>query len=74
MVDGLPVIPADKKTRLFDVILKIYNQVSPVTADDIYMPFNESTQQSYGFAFIKFSSKENAETSMKVSNGIAIDR
>ena len=74
VVDGLPIIPVDKKSRLFDVIIKIYTQISPITAEDIHMPFNESTQQSYGFAFIKFSSKESAENSMKVSQGLAIDR
>ena len=38
------------------------------------MPFDESANQSYGFCFVKFRSKENAENALKVSQGLAIDR
>ena len=38
------------------------------------MPFNEETENTYGFCFIKFPKKEDAEAAIKITDGFAIDK
>jgi translation initiation factor 3 subunit B len=75
IVDNLPCVGKDKFEKLNQVVLKIYKQVSDkVTDNDIYMPFDESTGLTYGFCFIKFFTKEEAEIAIQVTNGYDLSK
>ena len=74
-VDGLPLVPKDKIEKLTQVILKVYIQISDkITTADLYMPFNDETQTTYGFCFIKFGSKEEAEKAVQITNGFDLSK
>lgn len=74
IIDNVPKVPKDKMSRLLDVLLKIYVQLSAIQQKDIHMPFDESTGLTHGFCFVKFATKDEAEQAMKVTQGLAIDK
>lgn len=74
VVDNIPVVPQEKIPKLLSVLVKIYAKIAKVSESDIYMPFNEEAKTTYGFCFIKFSSAEDAENAIKVTQGFAIDK
>lgn len=74
IVENIPAVSSEKIPKLMGVLLKIYAQMSKITESDIHMPFNEETQTTYGFCFIKFSNKDEAENAMKLTQGLAIDK
>ena len=75
IVDNLPMIPKDKIEKLLGVLKKMYTQInSNITDGDIYMPFNEVAGTTYGFCFIKFPKRDDAENAIKVTNGYQIDK
>mmetsp|Transcript_20849 Transcript_20849/g.35345 ORF Transcript_20849/g.35345 Transcript_20849/m.35345 type:complete len:781 (+) Transcript_20849:34-2376(+) len=74
IVDNIPAVPKEKIPKLLTVLMKIYVQIAPISESDIYMPFNEETNTTYGFCFIRYSSKEEASEAVKVTQGFAIDK
>ncbi len=85
VVDGIPVVNQEKAPKLYTAILKVFSQVynevkkvyahaAPITEADITMPFNPETGTSYGFCFIKFSSKLEAEKAISMVNGFELDK
>eukprot|EP00598_Pedospumella_elongata_P000736 CAMPEP_0184967208 /NCGR_PEP_ID=MMETSP1098-20130426/659_1 /TAXON_ID=89044 /ORGANISM="Spumella elongata, Strain CCAP 955/1" /LENGTH=770 /DNA_ID=CAMNT_0027488627 /DNA_START=35 /DNA_END=2347 /DNA_ORIENTATION=+ len=74
IVDNIPAVGAEKVPKLLSVLLKVYAVNNKVTESDIYMPFNEDTKTTYGFAFIKFSTAEEAAQAVKLTQGFAIDK
>lgn len=74
IVDDIPKVTQDKVTRLKEALVKIYAQVAPVSEADIYMPFDDAENISYGFCFIKFPSKELAEIAVKATQGYKLGK
>ena len=75
VVDNLPAVPQEKFTKFQTVLLKIYGNISSnVKESNIYMPMNPETNTTYGFCFIKFNTREEAENAMQVTQGFAIDK
>jgi len=74
VIDNIPQVPREKIPRLLSVLLKIYVQISPITESDVTLPINEETGLTYGFCFIKFSSLDEAESALRVTQGLAIDK
>jgi RNA recognition motif-containing protein len=73
IVDGIPIIGAEKKDKLCGVILKLYSKIYPgIVMEDINMPFDE-TNNSYGFCMIRLGSKEYADTAIAHTNGFKMD-
>lgn len=75
VVDNLPQVPQEKIEKLASVLLsKIYSQVETLSRDALFMPFDDAAGTTYGFAFIKFSKKENAEKAVKLTQDFAMDK
>lgn len=74
VVDNLPTVTKDKIPKFLGVLLKIYMQIAAITENDIHMPFDDAAGTTYGFAFIKFKSKDEAENAIKVTHGFAMDK
>lgn len=73
VVDGLPIIPFEKKDKLCNVLYKLYVKVcSTLVMEDINMPF-DSANNSYGFCFIKLSTKELVDAAITHTNGFKLD-
>ena len=50
MVDGLPIVNADQKTKLVKFLLKKLNQHGKTSEDAIFMPMNDKNM-SEGFVY-----------------------
>ena len=74
MVDDLPKVSADKKPQLTKFLLKKLNQFGKTSEDAIYMPINEETNESDGFAFVEFNSPEQAAAAARHLNNTALDK
>ena len=48
VIDGLPIVPEDSKSKLVKFLLKKLNSVGKTREDAIYMPLNEK-KMSEGF-------------------------
>lgn len=77
IVDNTPVIGPDKLDKLKGVLSKLYAQVNPLEefkTTDIYMPVDTQSNQTLGFCFIKFKTKEDAEKAVSITQGFALDK
>jgi translation initiation factor 3 subunit B len=71
IVDGLPVVPAEKREKLINVIRKFFSQVGTITT--LTMPQGPDNS-SLGFAFIEFSSEAEANAAIARANGYKLDK
>ena len=75
VVDNIPKVGPEKMAKLRDVILKIYVRIrEKLSANDLDMPFDEATQMTLGFCFIKFGNRSEAEKAMEVTQGFSMDK
>ena len=73
IVDGLPIVPGEKREKLLNVIRKFFSQVGTIIEGGLEMPANEAGS-SLGFAFIEFSSEAEAATAVQKANGYKLDK
>ncbi|KAF2265671.1 eukaryotic translation initiation factor 3 subunit B [Lojkania enalia] len=74
VIDGLPVVPEDNRAKLIKFILRKLNSVGRVKDDGVFMPLNEETGQTEGFAFVEYSAPAEAIHAVKQLNGTPLDR
>lgn len=74
VVDGLPVVPEASKVKLIKFLVKKLSEVGHTSADAVFMPMNEETQMSEGYAFVEYETPEQALAACKRLNGIALDK
>ncbi|PGH12670.1 eukaryotic translation initiation factor 3 subunit B [Polytolypa hystricis UAMH7299] len=73
VIDGLPVVPAESKTKLVKFLLKKLNAVGRTSEDAVFMPLNEKNM-SEGFAFVEYETPEQAVAAAKQLHGTALDK
>ena len=73
IVDGLPIVPAEKHEKLTNVIRKFFSQVGTIVENGLEMPKDEKGT-SKGFAFIEFSSVAEATAAIQKANGYKLDK
>ena len=71
-VDGLPVVPSEKKEKLVNVVRKFFSQVGSITQLD--MPMDKEDKSSLGFAFIEFETEAEATAAIQKANGYKLDK
>ena len=75
IVENIPKVGPEKLEKLIGYVLKIYLKFSAkMTAKDIHMPLDESTNLTLGFCFIIFGSAAEADAAMNVTQGFALDK
>ncbi|KAI5810180.1 eukaryotic translation initiation factor eIF2A-domain-containing protein [Peziza echinospora] len=73
VVDGLPIVNEAAKTKLIKFLVKRLSTVGRTKADAIFMPMNEATGKSEGYAFVEYETPEQAIAATKKLNGLALD-
>jgi hypothetical protein len=58
VVDNLPAVAREKHEKLSAVIRKVFGQVGDIRDNGLWMPIDEETGMSQGFAFIEFKSAQ----------------
>lgn len=75
VIDGTPITTVDKVEKLLSVILKLFVQFSPtLSVNDIYLPIDPTTNETYGFCFIKFPSKKEADMAIESAQGFKMGK
>ena len=73
VIDGLPKVPADSRSKLLKFVgKKIQGRLKG--DDALYMPLDEATQMTEGFAFVEFDTAEQAAQAVKQLHGIPLDK
>ncbi|RPA76239.1 eukaryotic translation initiation factor 3 [Ascobolus immersus RN42] len=74
VVDGLPVVTEENKPKLVKFLTKRLNEVGRAKADQIFMPIDEATGKSQGYAFVEYETADQATAACKQLSGIALDK
>jgi translation initiation factor 3 subunit B len=75
IVENLPQVSPEKVEKLTQVILKIYRQFSDtLDVEDLYMPLNPETNQTYGVCFVRLNKHEDAVKAIAATQGFAISK
>ncbi|KAF2222064.1 eukaryotic translation initiation factor eIF2A-domain-containing protein [Elsinoe ampelina] len=72
--DGLPVVPADSRPKLTKFILKRLTSVGSTDEERVFMPIDEDTKMTLGYAFVEYGSSEEAAAAIKALNLTALDK
>ncbi|KIY72856.1 translation initiation factor eIF-3b [Cylindrobasidium torrendii FP15055 ss-10] len=74
VVDGLPIIDNTKLDRLLTKVAKEFSKRgASIKGEDIYLPWDEKTGKSKGYAFVEFRSGEDAATAIATMHNHAFD-
>jgi len=73
-VANLPVVGPDKFDKLLTVILKLYSQIVHVSQERVWMPVDESSKLSKGYAFIECASAADAAVAAEQTQGYKLDK
>ncbi|KAK5461095.1 Translation initiation factor 3 subunit b [Exophiala xenobiotica] len=75
VIDGLPIVNADQKSKLLKFLLKRLNSVGTIKdgEESIFMPMNDQGV-SEGFAFVEYQTPEQAVAATKQLHGVALDK
>mmetsp|Transcript_36262 Transcript_36262/g.43780 ORF Transcript_36262/g.43780 Transcript_36262/m.43780 type:complete len:706 (-) Transcript_36262:230-2347(-) len=74
IVDNLPVVPPEKHEKLVNVVKKIYGQIAAIREGGLWMPVDQETNKTKGYAFIEFCTPEEADTAVQQTNGYKLDK
>jgi translation initiation factor 3 subunit B len=58
VVDNLPVVPPEKYEKLVGVIRKIFARTGTIRESGLWMPVDEETKLSKGYAFIEYNTPQ----------------
>ena len=58
VVDNLPEVPPEKYEKLVGVIRKIFARTGTIRENGLWMPVDEETKQSKGYAFIEYNTPQ----------------
>lgn len=73
VIDGLPIVPEEKKPQLIKFLLKKLNSIGKTREESIFMPLDES-RKSEGYAFVEYDTPAQATAATKALNGTALDK
>ncbi|BDA47339.1 Eukaryotic translation initiation factor 3 subunit B [Coccomyxa sp. Obi] len=75
VVDNLPIVPEEKFEKLSGVVKKVISQAHGIIREGgFYMPKDEETKNTKGYAFVEFNSPEEALAVRQAVNGFKLDK
>ncbi|TKA68706.1 Eukaryotic translation initiation factor 3 subunit B [Cryomyces minteri] len=74
VVDGLPKVREDAHQKLVKFLLRKLNTVGKTGEDLIFMPINEETGMTDGYAFVEYETPEQAVAATKALHGTSLDK
>eukprot|EP00877_Chromochloris_zofingiensis_P000044 jgi/Chrzof1/1003/Cz01g36140.t1 len=74
VVDDLPDVTDEKYEKLVSVLKKIFNQIGNIREGGVYMPKDEQSGKTKGFAFIEFSNPMEAQAAREQTQGYKLDK
>nr|OQO16648.1 Eukaryotic translation initiation factor 3 subunit B [Rachicladosporium sp. CCFEE 5018] len=74
VIDGLPKVDEDSKPKLVKFLLRKLTTAGKTKEDDVYMPLDESTGQTGGYAFVEYETSAQAAAAVKLLHGTPLDK
>ncbi|KAA8910717.1 eukaryotic translation initiation factor eIF2A-domain-containing protein [Sphaerosporella brunnea] len=74
VVDGCPKVPEDSKAKLVKFLCKKLSDAGKVKPEGVFMPLNEETGQTEGYAFVEYETPEQALAACKKLSGLPLDK
>ncbi|KJX92080.1 eukaryotic translation initiation factor 3 subunit B like protein [Zymoseptoria brevis] len=74
VIDGLPKVPADSKGKLVKFLLRSLTKVGSTKEENVFMPINEETGSSEGFAFVEYETPAQAAAAVKALHATPLDK
>eukprot|EP00249_Psilotum_nudum_P011425 c23165_g1_i2 orf=444-2627(-) len=74
VVDNLPVVAPEKFEKLEGVVRKIFGQIGTIRDGGLWMPVDEETGKTKGYAFIEYTTPQEAQTAREQTNGYKLDK
>ncbi|KAG6863961.1 hypothetical protein C0993_009756, partial [Termitomyces sp. T159_Od127] len=74
VVDGVPVIDESKRERLLNKFCKEFGRKGvTIKPEDVYLPWNDATGKSKGYAFVDFRTVDDANLALTAVNNHPFD-
>ncbi|BBN19832.1 translation initiation factor 3 subunit B [Marchantia polymorpha subsp. ruderalis] len=74
VVDNLPVVAPEKHEKLENVIRKIFGQIGVIRERGLWMPREDGDGKTKGYAFIEYTTPQEAQTAIEQTNGYKLDK
>lgn len=74
VVGNIPVVPPEKYEKLTAVIRKIYSTIGNIREGGLFLPTDEETKSTKGYAFVEFSSPQEAQAAKEQTSGYKLDK
>jgi len=74
VLDGLPVVPEDSKDKLVKFVQKKLTTAGTIKDDGFFMPTNQETGKTEGYAFVEYQTVEQAMNAVKTLHGTPLDK
>ncbi|KAI5784715.1 eukaryotic translation initiation factor eIF2A-domain-containing protein [Geopyxis carbonaria] len=74
VVDGCPIVPEDSKAKLVKFLCKKMGDAGKTSPDAIFMPIDEATGKTQGYAFVEYETPEQALAACKKLNQVPLDK
>lgn len=74
VIDVLPKVPEDRRAKLIKFLVRKLNTVGKTKEDNVFMPMDESTSQTGGYAFVEYGTPAQAATAIKTLNATGFDK
>jgi translation initiation factor 3 subunit B len=74
VIDGLPKVTEDNKPKLVKFLLRKLVAAGKTKEENVFMPMDEETGQSGGYAFVEFETSAQAAAAVKLLHGQPLDK
>eukprot|EP00891_Asterochloris_glomerata_P006248 jgi/Astpho2/6248/Aster-03652 len=74
VVDNLPTVPPEKVDKLTTVLKKLFGQIGTIREGGLWMPADEATKLTKGFAFVEYLQPEEAHAARDMLQGYKLDK
>jgi translation initiation factor 3 subunit B len=74
VIDGLPKVPEDSRPKLIKFLLRKLTTAGKTKEDNVFMPMDEATGQTGGYAFVEYETSAQAVAACKTLNGTPLDK
>ncbi|KAK4995753.1 Translation initiation factor 3 subunit b [Elasticomyces elasticus] len=73
VIDGLPKVPEESRSKLIKFLGRKLNTVGKIK-EDVFMPLNEETKMTEGYAFVEYEAPAQAAAAVKALHATPLDK
>lgn len=74
VIDGLPKVPGPSKEKLVKFLLRKLVTAGRTKEENVFMPMNDATEMTEGFAFVEYETPAQAAAAVKLLHATPLDK